>query len=87
MLSDGFTIGEIATHFERSESWVSARLQELREAIVRQALDRDDLAPPLRARLERELRGPIVPDAGGGTTATPPAGRRSLRRATGAGAS
>lgn len=50
MLTDGFTQKEIAAQLGRKQDWVSARVRELRAAIVEQALDLE-LSDELREAL------------------------------------
>lgn len=68
MLTDGFTQKEIAARLGRKQDWVSARVRELREAIVEQALELE-LSDGLREAL--------------GVTAGAASGTSSSRRTAG----
>lgn len=66
MLIDGFTQIQIAAELHRSPDWVAARVRELRDEILRQALAKlEEMDTELRAYVEL-LRSTV--SAGGGRT-------------------
>ena len=67
-LARGLTLKEIGASFDRSADWASARVQEVREAILDQAVEHLDELPARLRVLVEELRP-------GSTTAPPTAGR------------